>query len=125
MNIIRGGFSDHGGHTEMGAIRGQGEMGGSSDQGGILDRSEGRGGQEARESVSLLRQQLQGTLSSNKYKKSAETICKDCNQIFTAKCLLKVCRKSDEVLCQRCGQELTAKCLLQVCPEKGCDQDSF
>lgn len=73
--------------------------------------------------VSLLRQQLQGTLCSTKYKKAQETICKDCNQPFTTKCLLQVCRKSDEVLCQRCGQELTAKCLLQSCSER--QQNSF
>lgn len=65
--------------------------------------------------VSLLRQQLQGSLCSSKYRKAQETLCKECNKPFTAKCLLKVCRKSDEVLCPDCGQELTAKCLLKSC----------
>ena len=81
------------------------------------------GSNESPSGVSLLRQQLQGTLCSTKYKKAQETICKDCNQPFTTKCLLQVCRKSDEVLCQRCGQELTAKCLLQSCSER--PQNSF
>lgn len=81
------------------------------------------GSAEGQSGVSLLRQQLQGTLCSTKYKKAQETICKDCNQPFTTKCLLQVCRKSDEVLCQRCGQELTAKCLLQSCSER--QQNSF
>lgn len=67
---------------------------------------------------SLLRQQLQGTLCASKYKTAAmtaETLCKDCGNPFTTKCLLQVCRKSDEVLCTICGQELTCKCLLNVC----------
>jgi len=65
--------------------------------------------------VSLLRQQLQGSLCSSKYRRTQETLCKECNKPFTAKCLLKVCRKSDEILCPDCGQELTAKCLLKSC----------
>ena len=64
---------------------------------------------------SLLRQQLQGSLCSNKYRKAQETLCKECGKPITAKCLLKNCRKSDEVLCPDCGRELTVKCLLKSC----------
>jgi len=64
---------------------------------------------------SLLRQQLQGSLCSNKYRKAQETLCRECSRPITAKCLLKTCKKSDEVLCPDCGQELTAKCLLKSC----------
>lgn len=67
---------------------------------------------------SLLRQQLQGSLCSNKYRRaqeSRETLCRECGRPFTAKCLLTVCMKSDQVLCPDCGQELTAKCLLKSC----------
>lgn len=64
---------------------------------------------------SLLRQQLQGSLCSNKYRRAQETLCRECSKPFTAKCLLKVCSKSDEVLCPDCGHELTAKCLLKSC----------
>ena len=76
------------------------------------------GSNDSQNGVSLLRQKLEGTLCSTKYKKAQETLCKDCNQPYTTKCLLQVCRKSDEVLCPRCGQELTAKCLLQSCSER-------
>lgn len=71
---------------------------------------------------SLLRQQLQGSLCSNKYRRAQEssreareTLCRECGKPFTAKCLLTVCMKSDQVLCPDCGQELTAKCLLKSC----------
>ena len=64
---------------------------------------------------SLLRQQLQGSLCSNKYRKAQETLCKECGKPIRAKCLLKNCRKSDEVLCPDCGRELTVKCLLKSC----------
>jgi len=63
-----------------------------------------------------------GTTSIVKQERTPENICRDCNQILNAKCLINEClkqkdsKKSKEVLCPRCGQELNAKCLLQVCP---------
>lgn len=74
-----------------------------------------KGGNSNDTGGSLLRQQLQGSLCSNKYRKTQETLCRECNRPFSAKCLLKTCRKSDEVLCPDCGHELTAKCLLKSC----------
>jgi len=80
-----------------------------SSGGNSSENSSGGGG------GSLLRQQLQGSLCSNKYRKAQETLCRECSRPITAKCLLKTCKKSDEVLCPDCGQELTAKCLLKSC----------
>ena len=61
------------------------QKGGNSSGGG-----HGGGGGEGGGGGSLLRQQLQGSLCSTKYRRAQETLCRECNKPFTAKCLLKV-----------------------------------
>jgi len=61
---------------------------------------------------SILRQQLQGNLTT----RQNETVtCRKCNKMLTVKCIMGTCLKSDEVLCQSCNMELTVKCILGSC----------
>ena len=64
------------------------QKGGNSSGGGHGGHSGGGG--EGGGGGSLLRQQLQGSLCSTKYRRAQETLCRECNKPFTAKCLLKV-----------------------------------
>ena len=65
------------------------QKGGNSSGGGGHGGHSGGGG-EGGSGGSLLRQQLQGSLCSTKYRRAQETLCRECNKPFTAKCLLKV-----------------------------------
>jgi len=115
----------HGGYSRninggVGQLNPNDSVGHRDSRGGVSMLAGNYGGEyrgDIKGGVSILRQQLQARNNSNTNSRTEETICKDCNKMFTTKCLLKVCRKSDEVICRRCGQELTAKCLLQVCPD--------